>query len=705
MFTRDVRAEDTTFLRQAAAFDRGAIAAMTNMDEVRAVDFGRNVCGDLDEGEAHEWVVTNGIGGFASGTVAGSLTRRYHGLLIAALKPPVERTLLVTKIDETVDYRATTIDFATNRWASGAIAPEGYRTIERFRLEGTTPVWTFAVDDALLEKRVWMEHGRNLTYVSYRVVRASAPLTLELRAFVNYRDFHAITHAGTWAMRTDATSSAVCVTAFDGAMPIWIVADRGFVRAEHTWSRDYALAREAERGLGAVEDHLLAATISVDLDGANPSVTLALAGEATIPAIDPLAFERRAVRDRALLAAARPILAPDGAAPAWIEQLVLAADQFVVARPLAGDPAATSMIAGYHWFGDWGRDTMIALPGIAIATGRPRVAETILRTFARFVDGGMLPNYFPDAGSLPEYNSVDAALWFVEAVRAYDAATNDAALARDLFPTMVAIVDAYERGTRYRIAVDPADGLLFAGDPGVQVTWMDAKVGDHVITPRIGKTIEVNALWYNALRVLEAFAARVNDATSADRFAALAARTATGFERFWNAALDRCYDVIDGPSGDDASLRPNALIAASLSYTPLSLERQRTIVAACGTRLVTSYGLRSLDPSDAAYCGHYGGDTSARDGAYHQGTVWGWLVGPWVAALLRCSVSRAEARTYLEPFRHEMQRYGLGTLAEIADGDAPFAPNGAIAQAWTVANVLDAWRLTASSSPPSATGT
>ena len=659
-----------------------------------AIDVGREAYPDVDTAEAREWLVTNGIGGYASATIAGSLTRRYHGLLVAALEPPVKRTLLVTKIDETATYRANATELATNRWASGALAPQGYRTIERFRLEGTTPVWTFAVDDALLEKRVWMEHGRNITYVEYRVVRASATLALALRVFVNYRDFHGTTHAGAWQMRARVEGPGVRIVAYDGAMPIWIVADRGTIAPDHTWYLGFALPREAERGLESVEDHLLAATFDVEVDAAHDRVTLALAGERDAPEIDPSVLESRGARDRALLDAARPTLAPGGAMPGWIEQLVLAADQFVVARPLPGDPGATSIVAGYHWFGDWGRDTMIALPGIALATGRPRIAATILRTFARFVDGGMLPNYFPDAGSPAEYNTVDAALWFVEAVRVYDAATNDPTLARDLAPVLASIVDAYERGTRFHIGVDAADGLVFSGEPGVQLTWMDAKVGDWVVTPRIGKAVEVNALWYNALRILEAFATRANDAASERRFAALAARAEVGFERFWDATGARCFDVIDGPVGNDATLRPNQLFAASLPYSPFSLERRRAIVDACGARLVTSYGLRSLDRDDPAYRGHYAGDVLARDSAYHQGTVWGWLIGPWVAALLRCGISREVARSYLEPYRHQIQRYGVGTLAEIADADAPFAPNGAIAQAWTVANVLDAWRAT-----------
>jgi len=658
-----------------------------------AVDVGRDVCSDLAAGEQREWLVTNGIGGFASGTLAGSLTRRYHGLLVAALQPPLGRTLLVTKIDEIVRCGATSVPLGTNRWSSGAVDPCGYTAIERFRLVGTTPVWSFAIDDALVEKRVWMEQGRNVTYVEYCSVRAPLPITLSLRVLVNCRDFHGTTHAGDWRMQVDADGPHVRIVPYSDAAPIWIATDRGAPRAEHEWYRGFALAREAERGLDSVEDHLLAASLDVVLTAPGDCITIVLSGERSAPAIDRGSFERRRAREDALLTDARAALTTEGEAlPVWIEQLVLAADQFVVARPIAADPGAASIVAGYHWFGDWGRDTMIALPGIALTTGRAPVAEKILRTFARFVDGGMLPNYFPDAGDAPEYNTVDAALWYIEAVRAYDEATGDPRLAHDLFAVLVSIVDAYEHGTRYHIGLDAADGLIFAGEPGVQLTWMDAKVGAWVVTPRIGKPIEISALWYNALCTLEAFARREDNGAAADRCAGLAQRTRSGFERYWDSGRGWCCDVLDGPGGDDAAFRPNQLLAAALAYSPLTLERRRSIVAACGARLVTSYGLRSLDRADPAYRGHYGGTVAERDGAYHQGTVWGWLIGPWVAALLRCGTPPEIARSYLEPFGHQLQRYGVGTLAEIAGGDAPFVPNGCIAQAWTVAQVLAAWQ-------------
>ncbi len=376
-------------------------------------------------------------------------------------------------------------------------------------------------------------------------------------------------------------------------------------------------------------------------------------------------------------------------APTVTERLVLAADQFIVRRSLPDDPDGRSVIAGYPWFGDWGRDTMISLPGLTLVTGRHDVAARVLRTFARFVDRGMLPNRFPDEGETPEYNTVDATLWYFEAIRAYHAATDDDGLLGDLFPVLQEIVEWHRRGTRYHIQVDPDDGLLYAGEPGVQLTWMDAKVGDWVVTPRIGKPVEINALWYNALRSMADFARRLGEPLSP--YEALAEQTVTGFARFWNQDTGYCYDVIHGPDGDDPALRPNQLFAVSLPHSPLSPSQQRAVVDVCARRLLTSHGLRSLARDDPAYIGHYGGDRRQRDAAYHQGTVWSWLIGPFVTAYLRVYDDRERARSFLQPFIHHLVDHGVGSISEIFDGDAPFAPRGCIAQAWSVGEVLRAW--------------
>jgi predicted glycogen debranching enzyme len=654
-----------------------------------AVVFGRDICGDLAAAEQREWLVTNGIGGFASGTVAGLPTRRYHGLLLAALKPPLGRTLLVSKLEETARYQGQEFALATNRWAGGAVAPEGYRHIESFRLEGTTPVWTFALADARLEKRVWMQQGANTTYVRYQLVRGSAPVELDLRALVNYRDYHSSTHAGDWQMRVTGVENGLRVSAFEGAAPFYLLSATAAAGAAHDWYRNFDLAVARYRGLDDHEDHLHAGTFRARL-ATGDSVTIVLSTEASAELDGESAWLARLRHEREVLdcwAAGNAALAES--APAWIRQLVLAADQFLVGRPVEGDPGARSVIAGYHWFGDWGRDTMIALPGLVLATGRPEIARNILRTFARFVDQGMLPNVFPDAGEMPEYNTVDATLWYFEAVRQYFAATRDLEFLREIFPVLAGIVDWHVRGTRYRIRVDAADGLLYAGEPGVQLTWMDAKIGDWVVTPRIGKPVEVNALWFNAVLAMVDFARALQKPTAA--YECMAKRARASFQRFWNEAAGHCFDVLDGPDGHEAALRPNQIFAVSLPESPLLPEQQRAVVDVCARHLLTSHGLRSLAPGEPGYTGRYGGGPRERDAAYHQGTVWGWLLGPFALAHLRVYGNRELAATFLEPLEHHLKVHGLGTIAEIFDGDPPFAPRGCIAQAWSVAEVLRAW--------------
>jgi predicted glycogen debranching enzyme len=665
-----------------------------------ALELDRALCGELAVAEAREWIVTNGLGGFAAGTIAGTLNRRYHGLLFAARTPPVGRTLLCPKIDAEIAYDGASYALSTDRWRDGTIAPQGFVHLDGFRLEGTVPVWSFVCGDALLERRIWMEHDANHTYVSYRAVRARAPLQLTLHAFANHRDLHGATHAGNWTMEVDAAPNGVRVVPFAGAATIWFRAGRGTVEPEHVWYRDFAYAVERERGLDDTEDHLRVATFAGEI-AEGETMTIAIADHELPPIHGEPALVRRRDRDRELIGAWRANAAGrNDAAPAWVEQLVLAADQFVVRRPLSSDPEALSVIAGYPWFGDWGRDTAIALPGLALATGRPAIARSILRTFAHFVDGGMLPNFFPDGGQPAQYNTVDAALWYVEAVRRYIETTGDGWALAEIWPALQAIVAAYSAGTRFGIGVDAADGLLRAGEPGVAVTWMDAKVGDRVVTPRIGKPVEVNALWINALRACAAFATRLNHDPA--QFAVPAKRAEASFERFWSAAHGWCYDVIDGPDGDDASMRPNQLFAVALPIDVLDATRRRAIVDVTA-RLWTPAGLRSLDQHDPRYAGRYGGDQRSRDGAYHQGTVWTWLAGPFALAHTRVHGDAAEsAAALLETVAGGLTADAIGTLAEIADGDAPFAARGAFAQAWSVAAVLDAWTTLASRAPATA---
>jgi predicted glycogen debranching enzyme len=661
------------------------------VSEQAEVHFGREICGDLAAAESREWLVTNGIGGYASGTVAGSQTRRYHGLLVAALQPPVGRTQLVSAVDEIIHYAGADYSLATHRWASAAVDPKGFLLLEDFHLEGSMPAWTYALADALLEKRVWMRQGENTTYIQYTLARGSSALEMELKALVNYRDFHSLTKAGGWRMTIAPVEHGVRVQAFDGATPFYLKSSASTCEPRHDWYLGSYFAEETERGLNDREDRLFAALFRAKLEPGS-SITLVVSTEAAASLDGETARAERANHEVKLFhewQAQNKALAEE--APSWLWQLILAADQFIVKRTLPEEPDGRSIIAGYHWFGDWGRDTMIALPGLTLTTGRAGVARQILLAFSRYVDGGMLPNNFPDAGGKPEYNTVDAALWYFESIRQYFEATQDAGTLQKLFPVLAAMIDAHTAGTRYNIRADPADGLLYAGGPGVQLTWMDAKIGGWVVTPRTGKPVEINALWINALETIAGFARLL--AKPGDAYEKLAAKAKKSFQRFWNAERDCCFDVIDSPGiGNEAALRPNQIFALSLPVSPLTPDQQKAVVDVCSRHLLTSHGLRSLAPGEPGYGGHYGGSPRDRDAVYHQGTVWGWLLGPFALAHYRVYQDRQAALRFLEPLGRQIYASGLGTLSEIFDGDAPFTPRGCIAQAWTVAEVLRAWQ-------------
>lgn len=671
-------------------------------------ELGRDVCNNLPAAEKREWLVTNGLGGYACGTVAGLLTRRYHGLLVAAFKPPLGRTLLLTKLDETATYNQQTYPLFANRWANEVIDPHGYLHLERFYLEGTTPVWTFACADALLEKRIWMQPGANTTYICYTLRRGVSPLTLSLKALINYRDYHADTHANNWQMQITPVEHGLKITAFESATPFYLLSHQAQATAMHNWYRGFYLTVEAYRGLEAVEDHLHAGTFEATLHP-KQSFTLVASTEPTPQLDGEQAYAHRQNYEQQLLLPAKRLFKKcktddNTQLVKKVQHLILAADQFIVRRPLPNTSQGQSIIAGYPWFSDWGRDTMIALPGLTLTTGRPQVARRILKTYAGFVSEGMLPNRFPDAGEAPEYNTVDAALWYFYALHQYVLKTKDKKLVKELYPVLVDIIDRYRLGTRYNIHVDPQDGLLYAGEPGFQLTWMDAKVGDWVITPRIGKPVEVNALWHHALRVMAAFSRQVGKSKATIRhYSEQADFAADSFrQRFWYKAGGYLCDVIDGPGGDpgydgkryDRRLRPNQILAVALPFNLLSHEQAKSVVDVCTQHLLTPYGLRSLAPTEAAYIGHYGGNQYQRDGAYHQGTVWAWLIGPFVQAHLRVYGDAALAQTYLHPLIQSLSNHCVGNINEIFDGDPPFAARGCIAQAWSVAEVLRAWQET-----------
>jgi len=636
--------------------------------------------------------VTNSLGGFACGTVAQVNTRRYHGLLVAALQPPVQRVVMVAKLEALVRYGGTACELGSNEFADGTINPRGFELLSAFDDQNGLPVWTYACGDARLEQRVWMADGRNTTYVRFQLRTASAPLQLELRPLCTYRDYHSHAHGG-WALDAAEEPGGCRVTAFTGARPYRLLIDRGEFRREPDWYWSFRHRVEADRGLDAVEDLWRPGTFHVSLESGG-SVTLTITAE---PEFDSpaAALEHENNRRRALLRAA------PGGAPDWVRRLTLAADQFIVRRSRSdGTPAGTTVIAGYPWFSDWGRDTMIALPGLALATGRTKDAGSILRTFAAHISDGMLPNRFPDGGQAPEYNTVDATLWYFHAIAAYLEASGDRALLRDLYPVLRDIVDWHRRGTRYAIRVDPQDGLLFAGEPGVQLTWMDAKSGEWVVTPRIGKPVEVNALWHHALSQLAGWARTLKDTRAAADYGAAAVRVADSFiQRYWYATGGYLYDVVDVPSDQsdrgggrvDPSLRPNQIFAVSLGSNLLDAVCARAVVDVCARELLTPVGLRSLAASDPRYARRYVGDPHQRDAVYHQGTVWTWLLGPYALAHHRVYGDTAYALALLEGLAPHLDEACIGSISEIMDGDPPHAPRGCFAQAWSVAETLRAY--------------
>lgn len=673
-----------------SVFDRATPGA--GVAELPCDRLGRDICADLGAAERREWLVTNGAGAYASGTVAGLPTRGYHGVLVAALDPPVGRTLKLVALLETVEVAGDTFELATMRWRGGAVAPAGYIWLEEFRLEGTTPVWRYAGARFAVEKRVTMDRGANVTRVEYETLWSDGPLTLSVKALTDHRDYHGRSFATGAVPGLAAAGDTLSVEAPGGAAAsLHLRLEGGQAHAAGVWYRGVDLARERDRGLQDSEDHLFAGTLAAELPAGVRRQLVASVGE-TPASPDATAFSSARRRDAELIARWRGVRGGDAPQPPdWVERLLLAADQFVVARSLRDGTPGQSVIAGYHWFADWGRDTMIALPGLAIETGRVDVARSILLSFADAVDGGMIPNRFPDQGEAPEFNTVDATFWFVRAVRAYHAATGDAELLAALFPVLADIVARHLEGTRYGIKVDEADGLVRAGEPGVQLTWMDAKVGDWVVTPRIGKPVEVNALWCAALHFMIEAADELGKSAAA--YERLFERAAGGFRRFWNPARGFCFDVLDGPDGDDPTLRPNQLLAAGAVPALLPPEECRAIVRACETALLTPAGLRSLAPGEPGYTGHYGGDQRSRDAAYHQGTVWAWLIGPFVEAHLALFGDVERVEHILRPLGDQLRIEGLGSVNEIFEAAPPHAPRGCIAQAWSVAEILRAWSL------------
>jgi predicted glycogen debranching enzyme len=647
---------------------------------MKLLDFESTLYENVREAFSREWLETNGLGGFASSSITGANTRRYHALLTAATTPPTGRMVLLSKLEETLTVAGERFELATNEYP-GVVHPQGYRHLVGFRLD-PFPIFTFECGGIRLEKSVFMPQGENTTVVTYDLLLAPAgkDVCLELRPLIAFRDYHSTTHENSAISHSfEQTPNLAVLQPYEGVPRLYLAHDAEHVEGAGIWYKNFVYAIERERGLDFQEDLFNPLVFRFDLTSrASATVIASLKPHDVSRAAD---LRRNETDRRRAIADAAPT------EDAFTRMLALAADQYIVAR---GD--RNTVVAGYPWFTDWGRDTMIALPGLTLFTGRHDVARQVLAEFAQHVDMGMLPNRFPDAGEQPEYNTVDATLWFFEAIRAYAAATGDYEFVHtELWPVLNDIIEWHVRGTRYGIAMKDT-GLLKAGEQGVQLTWMDAKIGDWVVTPRTGCPVEIQALWFNALKIMEDFAARFADDALRKRFSGMAATAQWSFNRlFWNEKSGCLYDVING-GPPDASIRPNQIFAVSLRYTMLSAERARLVVEAVERELLTPVGLRSLAPSDPNYRGRYEGDGRARDSVYHQGTVWPWLLGPFVSAYVKVNGSSEAARRHaaqmLDPLREHLCHAGLLQISEIFDGDAPHSPRGCFAQAWSVAEIM-----------------
>lgn len=666
--------------------------------EANVIEFKKSECKDLAEAKKREWIATNGIGGYSSSTVAGMNTRRYHGLLIAATEPPLGRVLMLSQLEDVLIVDGQRFDLSTNMYMGDVVYPSGHLHLLRFRLD-PFPVFIYANEDWEIEKSVFMVHGENTTVIEYALKRGRPrhDISLEVRPLIAFRDFHGTTHENDQLNRAVVqTEGCVEVFPYPDLPRLYLSHDPALVQVDGYWYKHFEYEEERARGLDFVEDLFSPLLFKRDI---NATGRFAIVASTRPREMSGIADLRRAEISRQEIAHFQH-RAKFGRSE-LIPTLYRAAEQFI-----ATGASQKTLLAGYHWFGDWGRDTMIALPGLLLATDQPKVAQEILLHYVRYIDHGMLPNRFPEFGEQPEYNTVDATLWFFEAIRQYftyrdDEAWRSAALdlVREyLYAPLKSVVQAHRSGTRYGIHVDE-QGFLWAGDASTQLTWMDVKVGEIAITPRAGRAVEVQALWYNALRIMEDFARLLGDAIAADSYAEFAARLQKNFETvFWNDETQYLNDVV-GESEFDGSLRPNQIFCVGLHHALLKGERARKVVDAVGQELLTPYGLRTLSSKDGKYRECYEGDVWSRDSAYHQGTVWPWLAGAYFFAKLHVSESPEtllpEIDAWLDQFTEHLREAGLGQISEIFDGDYPHRPRGCIAQAWSVAEILRLAKRTA----------
>ncbi len=644
------------------------------------IKFESEICQDFEKSSQLEWLETNGIGGFACSTVSGANSRRYHGILTAATRPPLGRVTMLSKFEEVLTIDGEIFELSANQY-SNIIHPKGFRYLTSFELN-PFPIWTFKINGIEIERRIFMVHGQNTTVCVWRVkskvAGKDADVRLELKPLLSFVDYHRLQHE-TSEINGEyiATENCVLVNPFSKTPELFFNHNSLEISKTGYWYKKFEYAVEKQRGFDFHEDLFQPFTLTFDL---RRTATIIVSTEQQNYANAEI-FEKQEIERR------EDLIKIAEAKDDFTKQLVLAADQFIVKRG-----RGETIIAGYPWFSDWGRDTMIALNGLTLATNREGIAKNILREYSKHISEGMIPNRFPDEGEKPEYNTVDATLWYFEAIRAFVEKTEDYDFVKEeLYEKLVEIIYHHQKGTRFNIKMDD-DGLLYAGENGCQLTWMDAKYGDEVFTPRIGKPVEIQALWYNALKIMEHFAKEFRDKDGKYQYKEMAKTAKKSFNKeFWNADEEYLYDVVKGDE-KDASVRPNQIFAVSLKHSMLSMFRAKKVVQKVERELFTPVGLRSLSPDDPNYEGIYIGDPYKRDSAYHQGTVWAWLVGAFITSLERTYPKGRKHRQYvdkiLEGFENHLRDEGIGQISEIFDGDFPHEPRGCFAQAWSVAEIL-----------------
>jgi len=646
-----------------------------------------------------EWLVTNGLGGYASGTLAGVITRGFHGYLVAALAVHQGRMMMLNELVETIQLEdGTSVQLGGEERVGAPLRAHGAAYLKEFRLENGVPVWSYSIKGIELEKKVLMVHRQNTVHIQYRSSGAGK-LRLMLRPSVNFRPHEAPVStplSGTYSLTVVEDAFEISAGSQSPSLRLLLFGQNISLTMDRTRFQEVIYRIEESRGYAARGDLWSPGFFSVSLTAEN-SVTLVASTEPwdRIRAVDPAYAQNAEQRRRkALLARAHPQARTGIAA-----ELVLAADQFIIdpvgrlddrLRAWAAGDEVRTVIAGYPWFTDWGRDTMISLEGLTLVTGRHVEAGYILHTFSQYVRNGLIPNMFPEGENSGVYHTADATLWFFHAIERYLCATNDETLLPQILPTLEQIIQCHLKGTEFGIAVDPADGLLKEGAPGYQLTWMDAKVGDWVVTPRRGKAVEINALWYNALCLLQKWLRECDRAGAADALAQHAKQARDSFhKRFWYAEGNYLYDVVDGENGDDHSLRPNQIFAISLDNPILDQEKWPSVMEAVKANLLTPLGLRSLAPSEKDYKPRYDGDLRSRDAAYHQGTVWPWLLGPFIDAWLKVHPRDSQSVAgFLSAFDSHLQDGAIGSIGEIFDAEPPYNQRGCVAQAWSVAEIL-----------------